>query len=224
LFLSCNSKGPDSIPSLEKLLSKNYSVRVSGETLFYSKKDSVFLPKKTNGILKRSGDYLYSKLDSGTVILQDSTILFIDNVNKMISIGPQVIENAFLISPVHDPYQIWEYSVKYNEGFIKHYENGKLVYDFVFQRKDEAMLHVIFSFDPKEIDGQTTTVNLVYFRRNVIVHENIHYEFVPNIEIETDKNINDFMEHRNDRYSTKSGKYFSGYALFDSFLLQKNKK
>jgi hypothetical protein len=53
------------------------------------------------------------------------------------------------------------------------------------------------------------------------VNENINYDFVPNIEIGTDKNISDFMEPKNGRYITKPGRYFSGYPIFDSFLLQK---
>lgn len=208
------SYGDDSIPALKKLLSKTYATTFQIESSFYGNTDSLMQHKKYSGVIKRTSDYIYSKIDFAKCIYQEPTCLILNNLLKLIDVGPKKILRSSLLIPFYDPYELFDYALQFNSGYQKFFEGSNLNYDFIFLQKDDALVNVDFILDTNYKRNQDLKIKIIYHQLNNIVKDIIDYHFVKDISRENESRIEDFLEINDNNKYTLKPKY-NGYLLGD---------
>jgi hypothetical protein len=213
IILSCRElKDLNPDDNLKKLLSKNYSTEFTSRISVYSKNDSVCKFVKDSGIVQRKDSYIYSKSDIGLYIFQDSMCL--DKDSFSIRLGPYSLYRPALLVPAYDPYEIMLYAQENNTKFEKYYEHNELIYDFLFYGKELPMYNIIFIFfDSVGDEGASFNIKLVYQSLSETRHDQVTYKFVKNVPIIGNKNISDYFDKKNGKYSIKKE-----YEKFGGFI------
>jgi hypothetical protein len=210
----------DSLPTLKTLISKGYTVEVKIQRTEYSKIDSFSKPIFYLGQIKRSANYVFSNIDFGIGILEDSTCFYMEKRNKTVVIGGRKLLGTLLVAPFFDPYEIFAYAGENNTLFQKYLDGDILVYEYVFLEKDDPVRNITFAFNRKE-EGKFQ-IRLVYKQRSHLVKDMIDYFFVSNAKSEGMGSITHFLDYKDGKYVLRPD--FQSYTLYDYTLPLYNNK
>jgi hypothetical protein len=205
---------------LDKILSKHYFLTYCDESRPFLAFDSVAKLMTQKGIIERNENYMVSKSDSGIGILEDSTCFNMDNVLKIMSVGPKSIIGTVLIQPLSDPYEIVNYAINNKMGFQKYVEDGNLTYNFISFKRDELIFNIVISFYNDHTDS--FSIKFTYQQNRLLKQDIIRYKFVTPPSERPHGKIADFLDFKNGNYEPKEA--YKKYLFGNAFLLFPKKK
>jgi hypothetical protein len=218
LILAVFQCKPDENPpsrTLDKILSKHYTLTYSDETRRFLPFDSVGKLVTQRGIINRNENYMVSKSDSDIGILEDSTCFYMDNRLRIISVGPKSVSGAFLIQPLCDPYEIVNYAISNKMGFQEYVEDGKMTYNFIYFKKDELIYNIVISFYNDYTDS--FSIKFIYNQYPFLKQDIISYKFVTPPSGSFNDKIADFLDFKDGKYQRKEP--YKQYLFGNAFLM-----
>jgi len=214
LGCACSNSGQDGINLQEKLNSKKYTLKFSIESKLLDTVE-ITAPQKINGSITRNGDYIYVESPLGIGVFQDSLCLYIDKIDSMVSLDRPFSLSTLLVIPFYDPIEIYNYAIKYNNSYKKIPEKNRITHDFMFSSDTVAAKHIVIKEDK---NSNSFIIDFTYQSLEDKRRDIISYKMLKHSIDKEKKNIEDFIEEKNGKYSLKSE--LKGYTFFNNTALE----